>query len=156
MYDKRADTYTKQQAGAAIENMLLKITDLGLASTWTGAFSEITIRNALKIPDNINIEAILPIGYPTKKHKTKSNPKPPLEERVFFEQVLEGFDPNNITARQVSNYMAPPMVFERAGLTVHRPIPYGSLSTVVVAIVYTLPFTRSICFTSGPGGRPPT
>ncbi len=66
MYDKRANTYTKQQAGAAIENMLLKITDLKLASTWVGAFSEVTIRNAIKIPDKINIEAILPIGYPIK------------------------------------------------------------------------------------------
>jgi len=86
MYDKRADTYTKQQAGAAIENMLLKITDLKLASTWVGAFSELTIRNTLKIPDKINIEAILPIGYPLKKDKTTQKSKPPLETRIFFDK----------------------------------------------------------------------
>ena len=84
MYDKRSKTYTKQQAGAAIENMLLKITELKLASTWIGAFSEVTIKNALKIPDEINIEAILPIGYPLKGEKTKQKTKPPLETRVFF------------------------------------------------------------------------
>ena len=86
MYDKRADNYTKQQAGAAIENMLLKITELKLASTWVGAFSELTIRNTIKIPDKINIEAILPIGYPLKEDKTTQKPKPPLEARVFFDK----------------------------------------------------------------------
>ena len=86
MYDKRADKYIKHHAGAVIENMLLKITDLNLASTWVGAFSEITLRNALKIPDKINIEAILPIGYPLKIDKTTQKPKPPLEPRVFFEK----------------------------------------------------------------------
>jgi nitroreductase len=86
MYDKRSNTYTKQQAGATIENMLLKITELKLASTWVGAFSEITIKNALKIPDNINVEAILPIGYPLKGNKTKQKAKTPLEGRVFFEK----------------------------------------------------------------------
>lgn len=86
MYDKRADTYTKQQAGAAIENMLLKITELNLASTWVGAFSELTLRNALKIPDKTNIEAILPIGHPAKGDKTTQKKKPPLEPRVFFDK----------------------------------------------------------------------
>lgn len=86
MYDKRAQKYVKQQAGAAIENMLLKITDLGLASCWVGAFADITIRNTLKIPEDIEIEAVLPIGYQLKTDKTSQKQKPPLETRVFFEK----------------------------------------------------------------------
>jgi nitroreductase len=86
MYDKRADTYTKQQAGAAIQNMLLKITELKLSSTWVGAFSEVTIKNTLKIPDEIDVETILPIGYAIKGPKPKKRPKPPLETRVFFDK----------------------------------------------------------------------
>ena len=85
MYDKRADKYIKQQAGAAIENFLLKITDMKLASCWTGAFSDITIKNALKIPDNIEVEAVLPIAYPNKTDKTKQKPKPNLGNIVYFE-----------------------------------------------------------------------
>ena len=46
------------------------------------------------------------------------------EEIVFFEQVLEGFDPNNITARQVSKFKPPGTLMERSALTVHRPVPY--------------------------------
>ena len=51
------------------------------------------------------------------------------EEIVFFEQVLEGFDPNNITARQVNKFKPPSTAFERSALTVHRPIPYITLGT---------------------------
>ena len=51
------------------------------------------------------------------------------EETVFFEDVLEGFDPNNITARQVSKFKPPSMEFERSALTVFRPIPYITLGT---------------------------
>lgn len=51
------------------------------------------------------------------------------EEIVFFEQVLEGFDPNNITARQVDKFMPPSTQFERSALTVHRPMPYITLGT---------------------------
>ncbi len=51
------------------------------------------------------------------------------EEIVFFEQVLAGFDPNNITARQVMKFKPPSTQFERSALTVHRPVPYITLGT---------------------------
>lgn len=84
MYDKRAERYIKQTAGASIENFLLKITDMKLASCWIGAFSDITIKNLLKIPDNIEIEAVLPIAYPL--HKAKQKPKPNLGNMVYFDE----------------------------------------------------------------------
>jgi len=51
------------------------------------------------------------------------------EEIIFFDQVLAGFDPNNITARQVSKFKPASTMFERSGLTVNRPIPYITLGT---------------------------
>lgn len=51
------------------------------------------------------------------------------EEVVFFEQVLAGFDPNNITARQVDKFKPASTELERAALTVHRPVPYITLGT---------------------------
>ena len=57
------------------------------------------------------------------------------EEIVFFEQVLEGFGPNNITARQVEKYQPPSTVFERSALTVHRPIPYVSINKDGLSLV---------------------
>ncbi len=84
MYDKRAKKYVTQHAGAAIENMLLKITDLGLASCWIGAFSEFIVKNTLKIPDDIEIEAIFPIGYQPKSDHTTQKKKYQLDNRLFF------------------------------------------------------------------------
>lgn len=57
------------------------------------------------------------------------------EEIVFFEQVLEGFDPNNITARQVMKYQPPATVFERSALTIHRPMPYVSITVEGLVLV---------------------
>src|SRR3989344_7073473 len=85
MYDKRAQKYIKHHTGAAIENFLLKITDLGLASCWVGAFSDLMIKDILKIPDEIEIEAILPVAYQSKIDKTTQRTKSEIFERVYFE-----------------------------------------------------------------------
>lgn len=50
-------------------------------------------------------------------------------EVVLFEEVLEKFDTNNITARQVSKFKPNSKDFERAALTVHRPTPYIPVGT---------------------------
>jgi nitroreductase len=82
-YGERARVYSRQQAGAAVENFLLKITDLGLASCWVGAFVEDMIKNILAIPENIDVEVILPVGLempPEAKRRRKTN----LDNILFF------------------------------------------------------------------------
>jgi len=81
-YYKRAEMYAQHETGAAIENFLLKITDLELASCWIGAFSDETVKRILKIPDNIHVEALLPVGYEIEKTEKKS--KPTLESTMYF------------------------------------------------------------------------
>ncbi len=70
-YDERGKMYCRQQAGAAIENFLLKIEEAGLSTCWTGAFVEKFVKDALKIPDDINVEAMFPIGYEFEKPRTR-------------------------------------------------------------------------------------
>jgi len=70
-YGKRADMYAKQQAGASIENIFLKTTELGLSTCWIGAFDENPIKRVLDIPDKVNVEAVMPIGYEMGKEKPK-------------------------------------------------------------------------------------
>lgn len=84
MYDKRAEKYTRQHAGAAIENFLLTITDLGLASCWIGAFSDFQVQRALHIPDNIVIEAILPVAYEHKTNKATQRKKRPIYGKMYY------------------------------------------------------------------------
>ncbi len=83
-YGSRAEIYGRQQAGAAIENMLLKITELKLASCWVGAFDENAVKRILKIPNKIQIEAMLPLA----KHfgRTETRKKPDLSAITYFEK----------------------------------------------------------------------
>ncbi len=86
-YNKRGLRYCKQQAGAAIENFLLKITDLKLSTCWVGAFSDKEVKNILNIPDNIDIEALFPIGYEMgEKNQAK---KPNLDNILYYNKWNE-------------------------------------------------------------------
>ncbi|MBT4165632.1 hypothetical protein HOE04_01185 [archaeon] len=89
-YDTRAETYVKHHVGAAVENFLLKITDLKLASCWVGAFSD-TLKKELKIPDNINIEVILPVGYPAANQETKQKNKAKIYGKLFYNSFRNTF-----------------------------------------------------------------
>ena len=89
-YDTRAETYIKHHTGAAVENFLLKITEMKLASCWVGAFSE-GLKHILRIPDNINIEVILPVGYPTVSSLEKQKPKPKIYGRLFYNSFRNTF-----------------------------------------------------------------
>jgi len=83
-YGKQGEVYSRQQAGAAIENFLLKIQERKLATTWVGYFVESIIKETLKIPDHVNVEAIFPIGYEFKK--TASKIKIDLDSILYFEE----------------------------------------------------------------------
>lgn len=87
-YDKRGEKYTRQQAGAAIENFLLALNDLGLATCWVGAFVDSQVKRILEIPAELTVEAIFPIGKETKAilvpHKQKT--KPDLENILYFDK----------------------------------------------------------------------
>lgn len=74
-YGKEGEIFARQQAGAAIENFLLKIVEKKLATCWVGYYSEDLIKRTLDIPKDVQVEAVFPIGYEyekiaKKKHKT--------------------------------------------------------------------------------------
>jgi len=86
MYDKRAEKYVRQHAGAAIENFLLAITDMGLVSCWIGAFNDFEVHDILHIPENITVEAILPVAYEHKTNHVSQRKKMQLDRKVYFEE----------------------------------------------------------------------
>lgn len=81
-YGERAKKYATQQAGAAIENMLLKLTELGLATCWVGAFSDETVKRILQIPEEVEVEAFFPIGH--EFGRSKQRLKPNLDAILYF------------------------------------------------------------------------
>jgi nitroreductase len=69
--EEKGLTFCKQQAGAAMQNFLLKLTEYALSTCWIGYFNEEKIKKLLKIPEEYIIEAIFPIGFANEKPKQK-------------------------------------------------------------------------------------
>lgn len=63
------DLYAIQGTSAAIQNMLLRATDLGLGSCWVGAFEEDQVRTTLDCEDWLRPIALIPVGYPAEERK---------------------------------------------------------------------------------------
>ncbi len=84
IYGDRGKIYCRQQAGAAIQNLLLKLTDSGLAGCWVGAFTDELVEQALKIPEHMRIEAIIPIGYASERAPSKRMHS--LESSIYWEE----------------------------------------------------------------------
>ena len=75
--------YAVQNCAAAIENLLLKAYELGLGSTWIGAFNETELKEMLNIPGDIRPQAIIALGYGQDFEKTT---REPLDNFVSFEE----------------------------------------------------------------------
>lgn len=67
MYRERGRVYSRQQAGAAIQTILLKLTDLGISSCWVGAYTDELIKQKLEIPQHVQIEGFIATGYESEK-----------------------------------------------------------------------------------------
>ena len=83
LYNERGRIYARQQAGAAIETFLLKAVDLGLAGCWVGSYDDEKLRAILNIPNEIQIEAIIPAGY--EAGKTSGKRKRDLDTVIYWE-----------------------------------------------------------------------
>jgi len=83
-YEERAEKFCRQQAGAAIENFLLSIEEAGLETCWVGYFVDYLVREALGIPENIDVEAMFPIGYESKVPGSSRS----LRKKANLQQIL--------------------------------------------------------------------
>ncbi len=83
LYGEKGKIWCRQQTGAAIQNFLLTIEEAGLATCWVGQFVEEQIKRELQIPENINVEALFPIGYEYEKPRTKKM-KIDLDRILYF------------------------------------------------------------------------
>ncbi len=86
LYGNRAERYGSGQSGAAIQNFLLALTELGLSTTWVGYFDEDGIKRALEVPKNLIVEAIFPIGKEGKTSRSEQKRKQYLENMIYFDK----------------------------------------------------------------------
>ena len=84
-YGARGEIYVRQQAGAAIQNFLLKIEESGLSASWIGHFVEEQVKRILKVPDHVHVEAFFPMGYEFEKKYTRKE-KIALDNILYFDE----------------------------------------------------------------------
>jgi nitroreductase len=67
-YGERGEMlYSIQNCASAVNNILLKATDLGIASCWINSFDEDVIKRILKVPLGVRPQAIVTLGYSNEK-----------------------------------------------------------------------------------------
>ncbi|TET24902.1 MAG: hypothetical protein E3J78_00455 [Candidatus Cloacimonadota bacterium] len=72
--------------GAAIEHLLLKAVEQGLAACWIGWFNRNSIRRILHIPASIEIISLIAIGYESKQIEGKERVKRMRNEFLFWNE----------------------------------------------------------------------
>jgi nitroreductase len=83
-YGERGRTlYCIQDTSAAVENILLAATALGLGGCWMGAFHEDEVRSIINAPSEIRPVALVPVGYPNESPRARS--RRPAGEVVYQE-----------------------------------------------------------------------
>lgn len=75
-----------ESACAAMENLVLAAADLGLGTCWmTGPLrDESSLRDILSIPDDKEIVAVTPLGYPEVTPKPVPRKDPKLEQKITW------------------------------------------------------------------------
>ena len=82
-------SFVVEDCAAAVENMLLAITELGYATVWIDGWLRVQgrarkIASLLSVPDNKTVRIILPIGIPAE-HQNQPKKKT-FEERAWFNE----------------------------------------------------------------------
>ena len=65
----KANASFEVEAGAAVTTMMLEAVEMGLSSCWLGAIERENIKNALKIPQNLDVVYLLALGYAAQESK---------------------------------------------------------------------------------------
>lgn len=73
-------------AAIAVTHMMLQAADIGLGTTYVGAFDPEKLRKAMNIPDKYIPAALLPIGYPAEDAKPSDmhEKRIPVEDMVLY------------------------------------------------------------------------
>ena len=84
--------FAVSDASRAIQSMLLTAWDEGLGSNWVGFGGLGAIKALLDIPDEVDVFAILPIGYPTESLGQGKKQRKALAEVVHRERFEQPFE----------------------------------------------------------------
>jgi nitroreductase len=67
----------------AVDHLTLAAADLGLGTCWVCAFDAEKVHSALELPDNLEVIALIPLGYPNED-RTREKKRKSLDELVSW------------------------------------------------------------------------
>lgn len=70
--ERGASLYCLQDTAAAVENLLLAATELGLGSCWVGAFDERRVASVLGLEEGVRPVALVAVGSPAEEAPRRS------------------------------------------------------------------------------------
>lgn len=76
------ELYCLQDTAAAIQNLLLAATAVGLGGCWVGAFDEVAVARALDLAPGWRPVAVVPVGYPAEQPRRRT--RRPAEEVTLW------------------------------------------------------------------------
>lgn len=76
--------WTSIDTGIAMEHIALRATELGYGTCWIGVFDDAAVKEVLKIPTNLKVVALMPVGKANEKPETRPRKEP--KEFVFYEE----------------------------------------------------------------------
>ena len=83
--------YAVSDASRAIQSMILTAWDEGIGSNWVGWLGMTEIKPLLHIPDNLDVLAILPFGYPVQATGQGKKQRKALGEVAHSERFGQPF-----------------------------------------------------------------
>jgi nitroreductase len=83
MYNETKD---HQAMGACLQNMLLAVHSMDLGAVWLGEILKNAekVRKTLKLPDNLNLMAVIALGHPAKRNQTSE--RTPIKEVIVYDK----------------------------------------------------------------------
>lgn len=96
-FDQRKGKYGRYDVTLAGGNMMTMAQSLGLGTCWIGAFDERKVKEILRIPDPIEVIALITLGYPDEKAEV-----PP---RIELEKIVHWESWNNIKRKTLRDNM---------------------------------------------------
>jgi nitroreductase len=84
--------FSVSDASRAIQSMILTAWSEGIASNWVGFFDLDGVKPLLGIPDDLDVLAIVPFGYPVRAVGKGKKQRKPLNEVAYRERFGQPFE----------------------------------------------------------------
>ncbi len=83
--------FAVSDASRAVQSMILTAWAEGVGSNWVGFLGLTDVKSLLRIPDDLDVLAVLPFGYPVQAHGQGKKQRKPLSEVAHRERFGQPF-----------------------------------------------------------------